>query len=82
MSSKLATMWYELLINGYSWFTNQLNYTPDIKLAETVGGELTEGNYTIKEVSQMRRQLNDYQLIGYNTRLIHLNRTGTYPSPH
>lgn len=82
MSSKLATMWYELLINGYSWFTNQLNYTPDIKLAETVGGELTEGNYTINEVSQMLRQLNDYQLIGYNTRLIHLNRTGTYPSPH
>ncbi len=69
-------MWYELLINGYSWFVNTLNYTSNIKLAECVGGELTEGCYTHTETVQMIRQLNEYQEIGFNSRLQHLNRTG------
>ncbi len=75
-------MWYELLINGYSWFTNQLSYTPNIKLAETIGGILTEGHYTNTEAKQMRNQLNDYTILGFNKQLIHLNRSGIYPAPH
>jgi hypothetical protein len=71
-------MWYELLINGYTWFTNQSEYTPNIKLAESVGGELNEGFYTRNEVSQIRQQLNDYQTLGFNSQLKHLNRTGIH----
>jgi hypothetical protein len=71
-------MWYEILINGYSWFTNQSSYTPNIKLASQVGGELTEGHYTQNEAKQIREQLHDIQLLGYNKRLIHLNRTGLF----
>lgn len=69
-------MWYEILINGYSWFTNQNIYTSNIKLAETVNGELIEGSYTKNEASQIRRQLYDIQTLGYNPRLQHLGRTG------
>lgn len=75
---KKPLVWYELLINGYSWFTTQLEYTSDIKLANEVGGELSEGRYTSTEVSQIRRQLDDYQKLGFNTRLIHLKRNGVY----
>jgi len=75
---KRPLVWYELLINGYSWFTTQLEYTPDIQLASEVGGTLSEGNYTQQEISQMRRQLNDYQTLGFNTKLIHLKRNGVY----
>jgi hypothetical protein len=71
-------MWYELLVNGYTWFTNQLEYTPNIKLSECVGGELSEGRYTQSEVSQIRGQLYDYVTLGYNRKLIHLNRTGVH----
>lgn len=74
-------MWYELLINGYTWFTNQLAYTPNIKLAEKVGGDLSEGIYTREEATQMRSQLDNYQNLGYNVKLVHLNRTGLYPLP-
>lgn len=69
-------MWYEILINGYSWFTNQQNYSPNIKLADKPNGELTEGIYTQTEARQMREQLHDYQVLGFNKRLAHLNRTG------
>lgn len=75
---KKPLVWYELLINGYSWFTTHLEYTPDIKLASEVGGELSEGHYTSAEISQIRRQLDDYQKFGFNTRLIHLKRNGVY----
>ena len=75
---KKPLVWYELLINGYSWFTTQLEYTPDIQLASEVGGTLSEGTYTQQEVSQMRRQLNDYQTLGFNTQLIHFKRNGVY----
>ena len=75
---KRPLVWYELLINGYSWFTTQLEYTPDIQLASEVGGTLSEGTYTQQEVSQMRRQLNDYQTLGFNTQLIHFKRNGVY----
>lgn len=69
-------MWYELLINGYTWFTNQLEYTPNIKLADIAGGSLSEGHYTRSESTQIKQQLNDYQILGFNSKLIHLNRTG------
>lgn len=69
-------MWYEILINGFTWYTNQLVCTPSIKISECVGGTLTEGTYTRNELSQIRQQLNDYQNLGFNTRLTHLNRTG------
>ena len=71
-------MWYEILINGYSWFTNQTEYTPKIKITDKIGGELTEGTYTRTEARQIREQLHDIQLLGYNKRLIHLNRTGVF----
>lgn len=70
------TMWYELLINGYSWFTNQLYYTNDLKLAESVNGDLNEPHLTYNEGKQIRDQLNDYQSLGFNKKLQHLNRTG------
>ena len=69
-------MWYELLINGYTWFTNQSEYTPNIKITDSVGGVLNEGIYTKDEARQMRSQLNDYKNLGFNSRLKHLNRTG------
>lgn len=68
--------WYEILINGYSWFTNEANYHPAIKIAETPFGELTEGRYTRTEIEQMKRQLRNYETLGYNQNLEHLNRTG------
>lgn len=74
-------MWYELLINGYTWFTNQSEYTRDIKIADEVGGNLSEGIYTYDQAKQIRQQLNDYATLGFNTKLTHLNRTGLYPPP-
>lgn len=73
-------MWYELLINGYTWFTTQLEYIDDFRIAERIGGELTKGTYTRSEISQIRHQLHDYQTIGVNSRLRYLNRSGVYPN--
>lgn len=69
-------MWYEILINGYSWFINQLTTSSNIQLAEKPNGVLSEGKYTRNELSQIRSQVNDYESLGYNTKLIHLNRNG------
>lgn len=69
-------MWYEILINGYTWFINELTYSSSIKLSEKVGGELTEGHYTSSEMKQIRQQVRDYELLGYNSRLTHLDRSG------
>lgn len=71
-------MWYEILINGFTWYVNQLNYTNNIKLAEKVNGELTEPHLTHNEAKQIREQLNHYQTLGFNMRLTHLNRTGIF----
>ncbi len=71
-------MWYELLINGYSWFTNERTFSPKIKIAESVNGELTEGHYTRSECRQMAQQLSDYQNLGFNSKLVHLNRSGIF----
>lgn len=71
-------MWYEILINGYTWYTNTLTYSPKIQLSESVGGVLTEGCYTKTEISQIKQQLNDFLILGFNTRLIHLNRSGIF----
>lgn len=67
-------MWYKLLINGYVWWTNQLYYSPDIKLSETKGGELTEGHLSYNEKQQIRSQLYDYQTLGYNRKISHLSQ--------
>ena len=69
-------MWYEILINGYTWFINQNYYSSDIKLAEKPHGELTEGQYTRKEVKDIIAQINDYNTLGFNSRLKHLGHTG------
>ncbi len=69
-------MWYEILINGYSWFVKQLNYTSDIKISESICGNLIEPHLTRSEAIQIKTQLNDYQTLGFNTRLLHLNRSG------
>ena len=71
-------MWYEILINGYTWFTNTLIYSPKIQLSESVGGVLSEGCYTRAEITQIKQQLNDFEILGFNTRLIHLNRSGIF----
>jgi len=69
-------MWYEILINGFSWFIKDLTFSSNIKIAEKVGGELTEGRYTRQEMSQIRQQVNDYLEYGANKMLSHLNRSG------
>ena len=68
--------WYELLIDGYSWFTNQLFYTKDFKISECINGELNEPTLTHSQASQIRQQLNWYQIHGVNFKLAHLNRSG------
>lgn len=69
-------MWYEILINGYNWYINTLTYSSKIQIADCVGGVLSEGKYTRNELSQINNQIDDYQTLGYNKRLVHLNRTG------
>jgi len=70
-------MWYEILINGYSWFVNDIyQYGNKIKIADCVGGILTECSFTKNETSQINFQLDDYQQLGFNKRLAHLGRTG------
>lgn len=71
-------MWYELLINGYRWFSNTTEYTPKFKISETVGGELTEGDYTHSERQQVCEQMYYYRELGYNPKLKHLGRSGVH----
>ncbi len=68
-------MWYEILINGYSWFTNQLTFE-NFQIAESIGGVSTEPKLSINEAKQIREQLDDYKVLGFNKRLLHLNRSG------
>lgn len=72
----LTNVWYELLIDGYTWYTNEKKYHTKMKLADKVGGNLSEGFYTYSIATQIKRQLHDYQTLGYNTKLHHLNRSG------
>lgn len=69
-------MWYRLLINGYTWYTNQLYFSSDFKIAESINGGLNKPIYTVSEKDQICRQLNDYQLYGFNIQLKHLNISG------
>lgn len=69
--------WYTILINGYRWYINSLDdKSARIKISETVGGQLSEGRYTSQELSQIRAQIDDYERLGYNSRIIHLKDSG------
>lgn len=70
--------WYELIIDGYRWYTNQRYYDQHFKIAETLGGELTLPNLTTNQVYQIKDQLNDFQKLGFNSKIIHLNRNGIH----
>lgn len=76
-------IYYEILINGYTWFITKLTYSSKIKLAQEVGGDESEGIYTKNELSQIRQQIQDYETLGFNSRLKPFNRDGIhkyYPS--
>jgi hypothetical protein len=71
--------WYIILIDGYSWYINSLeDKSGNIKIAETVGGQLSEGHYTKNQMSQIRAQIDDYERLGFNSRIAHLKDNGIY----
>lgn len=70
--------WFEIIIDGFTWYTDQIYYNDSFKISETLGGELNKPRLSNNQKSQVLNQFNDYQRLGFNSKILHLNRSGEY----